>query len=135
MPAPVLLAPLIPLVIGAVFYAIGKTMAVSTRDWVRTTGVVVPNEPGTVLPGRKPSFAWRDATGVEHRRTALSAGGGFPPRIGSTVPIAYDPDNPAYGRIDTYGHSGRVYLLVAWLAIGLAVVAEVALLAAYVATR
>ena len=135
MPAPVLLAPLIPLVIGAIFHAIGTTMAVTTRDWIRTTGVVVPNEPGTFLPGRKPSFAWRDATGVEHRRTALSAGGGFPPRIGSHVPIAYDPDNPSYGRIDTFGHSGRVYLVVAWLLIAVAVVAEVALLAAYVATR
>ena len=130
MPAALLLIPLIPALIGGIFLTVATTMRRHVQGWVSTQGLVVEHS-GLMMP----VFVFRDHRGAEHRVRMVRGSDGFPPSVGTVVPVRYDPQAPARARIDTPGYSGVVYVWVGWVLVGIAVAAEVVLASAYVATR
>jgi hypothetical protein len=72
-------------------------------------------------PEGYPTFEWFDRDGRRHRHTSMvrSQPG---PRPGTPVDVLYDPMRPERGQMDTFVQSGRVFLLIAALLAGFAVV-------------
>jgi len=114
---------LVPLGIGGIFLTLGWARGRMTRGWVATEGMVV-NRDGSAdhgMPAYYPTFAWRDQQGVEHRRTS-NVGASLQPSPGTRVRVRYDPASPDRAVMDTFSQSGRVFLLVGWIIVGLTIV-------------
>jgi Protein of unknown function (DUF3592) len=97
------------LVLATVFITIGTLRRRMARHWVPTTGQVI-NQRGdplaSRLPARYPTFRWRHASGVEHRRTSM-VNASFGPGPGKLVPVRYDPDDPSRAVTDSFVQSGK----------------------------
>jgi len=98
------------------------------RHWVPTTGQVINQRGGPLasrLPARYPTFRWRDASGVEHRRTSM-VNASFGPGPGKLVPVRYDPDDPSRAVTDSFVQSGKIFTII-----GIAIVVVAVLGTAY----
>ncbi|KHL10797.1 uncharacterized protein DUF3592 [Mumia flava] len=98
--------------LGTVFVLIGLLRRRMTRAWQPTRGTVVTRD-GSVhgLPSGYPTVQWQDTAGRTHRRTSIVRQS-FPPRLGTTVPVLYDPDRPDRGVMDTAVQRGTVFVAV-----------------------
>ncbi|TXL62009.1 DUF3592 domain-containing protein [Aeromicrobium terrae] len=123
----------VPVGLGLVFWTIATLRTRMTRDWVRTTGLVVDRRTGRAdggMPAIYPTFRWQDGHGNVHQRTS-SVRASLGPAPGKQVPVLYDPIEPSRGIIDSYVQSGRIFYLVGGILLGLGLVAG--LLATYLA--
>lgn len=114
-----------PVAIGAVFWTIATIRTHMTRDWQRTTGVVIDRRTGRAdggMPAIYPTFRWQDQQGREYQRTS-SVRASLGPRPGKQVPVLYDPIEPSRGIIDSYVQSGRIFFLIGGILVVLGVFA------------
>ncbi len=110
----------VPVAIGLVFLAIGLVRTRTTKDWTRTTGVVVDRRTGRADTGSAalyPTFQWQDQHGEVHQHTS-GIRQSLAPRPGRAVPVRYDPQDPSRAVIDTVVQGGRLFT---WIGAGLLV--------------
>lgn len=101
--------------LAAVFFLIAHVRTRMTREWVRTTGVVVDQRSGRADRGMTaiyPTFQWRDQHGDVHQHTS-SVRQSLGPSPGTQVPVRYDPQRPQRAMIDSTVQSGRIFYGIA----------------------
>ena len=108
----------LPLLLGIAFIAAAQMFARWTRidpGWQRVDGEVVDTRLLPPPPAQwAPVVRYRDADGREHVVTG-SVGRNPQPKLGERIAVAYDPADPAGGRLaDDYrqGRMTRAYMTV-----------------------
>jgi len=109
--------------LGLIFLTIGRLRRRMTRTWSRTTGVVVNRRDGstTGMTARNPTFRWRDQHGADHQLTS-DVYASLGPAPGTSVPVLFDPENPARAVIDSMAQNGSIFVGIGAGILGLGVV-------------
>ncbi|WP_277630599.1 DUF3592 domain-containing protein [Atopococcus tabaci] len=112
----------IPALLGLVFWSVGFFMTKGKKAWINTKGIVIDNFRASGDDNLRPIFQFEDNKGVLYE--VKSKVGQRPSiKVGTQVPVLYDPKDPSRAVIDTWLQSGRGFLLFGniWIGIGAAV--------------
>jgi len=107
--------------LGIIFWSIGFFMTRKTRDWEKTTGEIVKKSRwGGGLPDYRPTVRFEAHDGQTYEvMSFINQTPGLLP--GRKVPVLYDPYDPYRARIDTFVQSGRIFLIIGNVLLGLGI--------------
>lgn len=125
MPWPVVLFALIPVVLGCVFIVVAVRTG-GRRDWRRTPGRAFTRfRPG--LGHTAQQYSWQGPDGVVREGTSVYRT--MPLREGTPITVLYDPEDLSRSRIDSFWHSGTIFLIVGGVLSVVGVIAAAVLVA------
>ena len=103
------LNPAIALLVAVICLLVAAAFAIHTsvflKNSVRTTGTIVDLRAKTDKEGStsySPTFAFRDAAGIEHRIESTLSQRPSPYTVGQSVPVLYRGSNPESALIDRF---------------------------------